>query len=269
MPTKMEIIHEFKPTTFRCAILDFDGTLSLIREGWQFVMIPYFIDVLKNTPLGKDADPVELEKEVRDFVDYLTGKQTIYQCIRLAEEIQKRGGVAEEPIQYKHEYHRRLELRIADRLTALENGCDPNEHLVPGSCELLEMLRRRGLTVYLASGTDEKYVKEEAALLKLTDYFNGGIYGAQDDYKKFSKAMVIQKIITENNLVGAELIGFGDGYVEIENIKSVGGFAVGVASDETNRVGVDEWKRNRLINAGADVIIPDYRNISEIETTLF
>jgi len=265
----MEILNNTKPATFRCAILDFDGTLSLIREGWQQVMIPYFVEVLRNTPLGKDADQNELERETRDFVDFLTGKQTIYQCLQLAEEVQKRGGTAEEPIQYKHEYHRRLELRIAGRIADLEKGCDPEEHLVPGSSELLEMLRRRGITVYLASGTDEKYVRQEAALLKLTDYFNGGIYGAQDDYKKFSKAMVIQKIIADNNLVGAELIGFGDGYVEIENVKSVGGFAVGVATDEANRAGIDAWKRDRLIKAGADVIIPDYRNIEGIENFLF
>ncbi len=265
----MEIINSSKPASFRCAILDFDGTVSLIREGWQHVMIPYFVDTLRATPLGKDADPRELEKDVRDFVDYLTGKQTIYQCIRLAEEVQKRGGTPEEPIQYKHEYHRRLELRIADRLTALENGSDPNEHIVPGSYELLEMLRRRNLTVYLASGTDEKYVKQEAALLKLTDYFNGGIYGAQDDYKKFSKAMVIQKIIADNRLVGAELIGFGDGYVEIENVKGVGGYAIGVATDEANRAGVDLWKRDRLVKAGADLIIPDYRELAELENYLF
>jgi len=264
----MEILNNTKPATFRCAILDFDGTLSLIREGWQQVMIPYFVEVLRNTPLGKDADPGELERETRDFVDFLTGKQTIYQCLQLAEEVQKRGGVAEEPIQYKHEYHRRLEQRIAGRIADMEKGCDPKEHLVPGSCELLEMLRRHGITLYLASGTDEKYVKQEAALLQLTDYFNGGIYGAQDDYKKFSKAIVIQKIIADNNLVGTELIGFGDGYVEIENVKAVGGFAVGVASDETNRAGIDVWKRDRLIKAGADVIISDYRDIEGIERNL-
>ena len=31
---------------FKCALFDFDGTVSLIREGWQEVMIPYFVEVL-------------------------------------------------------------------------------------------------------------------------------------------------------------------------------------------------------------------------------
>ena len=34
---------------------------------------------------------------------------------------------------------------------------------------------------------------------------------------------------------------------------------VGVASDEEKRRGINQWKRNRLIRAGADVIIGDYR----------
>jgi len=34
---------------------------------------------------------------------------------------------------------------------------------------------------------------------------------------------------------------------------------VGVASNERERRGIDAWKRPRLIRAGADVIIGDYR----------
>ena len=60
---------------------------------------------------------------------------------------------------------------------------------------------------------------------------------------------------------GASLLGFGDGYVEIQNVKAVGGTAVAVASDEAGRSGKpDAWKRDRLIGAGADVVIPDYRD---------
>jgi len=50
----------------------------------------------------------------------------------------------------------------------------------------------------------------------------------------------------------------GDGFVEIEELKKVGGLAIGVASNEETRTGVNDWKRNRLIRAGADIIIGDY-----------
>jgi len=261
------LISERLSVPFKAAVLDFDGTISLIREGWQQIMIPYFNDVLKATPHAESE--TEIQRCVHDFVDYLTGKQTIYQCIQLAEEVTKRGGTPLDPLEYKHEYLRRLMLRIDGRLKSLRVGSDPREHVVPGSYELLDMLKRRGLTLYLASGTEEYSVKDEAALLQVTKYFDGGIYGAQDDYKKFSKAMVIQKIITEHNLGGPELLGFGDGYVEIENVRQVGGVAIGVATNESERKGIDEWKRNRLTKADANAIIPDYSDIAELEAFLF
>jgi len=264
----LEVVQKSSPVApLRAAIFDFDGTLSLIREGWQQVMIPYFIDVLNATP--HQETPEQIRHCVREFVDLQTGKQTIYQCIRLAEEVTRRGGEPLEPIAYKAEYHRRLGERIAGRIAELKSGGDPEKHTVPGSYEILKMLRNHGLTLYLASGTDEVYVREEAELLQVTQYFDGGVFGAKDDYKTFSKAMVIARIIEEKKLKGPELIGFGDGYVEIENISKINGFAVGVATNESERCGIDAWKRDRLIGAGADWIIPDFSNVAEIERHLF
>jgi len=47
------------------------------------------------------------------------------------------------------------------------------------------------------------------------------------------------------------------------------GYAVGVASNEGERRGIDLWKRERLLRAGAHMIIPDYRDIAGIEESLF
>ncbi len=270
MPTSIEIITPPGSRRFRYAVLDFDGTISLIREGWQQIMTPYFTDELCATPKGRNIPREELALLAREFITLLTGKQTIYQCIRLAEEVEALGGVARDPQAYKDEYHRRLLERIDGRLRGLEAGeIDPETLTVPGSYDLLNMLLRHGVTPYLASGTDEVYVLKEAELLKVTSFFGKHIYGAQREYRTFSKKMVIERIIRENHLEGAELLGFGDGYVEIENVREVGGCAVGVASNEAERRGIDEWKRERLIRAGANYIIPDYRDIKALERTLF
>ncbi len=256
--------------TPRYAVLDFDGTVSLIREGWQQIMTPYFTDELWNTPKGRTMPREEVALFCREFITLLTGKQTIYQCIRLAEEIAAFGGTPEDPQVYKDEYQARLLKKIDDRLKGLENGTiDPESMTVPGSYGLLEMLLRHGVTPYLASGTDEVYVRKEAHLLGVDRYFGPHIYGAQRAYKTFSKKMVIERILRENNLSGAELIGFGDGYVEIENVVEAGGFAIGVATNERERRGIDEWKRERLIRAGANLIIPDYRALDALEAQLF
>jgi hypothetical protein len=120
------------------------------------------------------------------------------------------------------------------------------------------------LTLYLASGTDLQYVREEVALLGLADYFGTHIYGALDDYRRFSKALIIQRMIEDAAIPGRHIVAFGDGFVEIEETKKVGGLAIGVASNETTRTGVNAWKRNRLVAAGADIIVGDYDCIDEL-----
>ena len=135
--------------------------------------------------------------------------------------------------------------------------------MVPGALEALAEITEAGVKCFLASGTDEKYVLDEANLLGIMPYFEG-VYGALDDYKTYSKKMVIKRIIQENQLSGPELVAFGDGYVEIENTKEVGGIAIGLATNESERSGIDQWKRDRLIASGADVIIADFLPFSEL-----
>jgi phosphoglycolate phosphatase-like HAD superfamily hydrolase len=264
----LEILNEtITRGRFHSIIFDFDGTISLVREGWAEIMTPYFAEVLAACPHGKSV--VEETLAAREFIDLLTGKQTIYQCIRLAEEVTARGGTPEEPSVYKWEYLRRLGEHIDSRCKGIASGeFSPRDWVVAGSFELLDALKSRGLNLYLASGTDEQFVIEEAKLLGVDGYFNG-IFGAKDDYKLFSKAMVIARIIKEHDLAGEQVAGFGDGYVEIENIKAVGGLAVGVASNEQTRVGVDLWKRDRLTAAGADAIVPDYSDVPKLLEWLF
>lgn len=256
--SEIEIVNpEIVRGRIKFAIFDFDGTISLIREGWQQIMIPMMVEILMETP-AHESRP-EVEQIVRTYIANTTGKQTIYQMIRLVEEIQKRGGMPDEPLAYKHQYHDRLMDRIHERLAGLRTGeLQPENWVVPGALDMLAEIRRYQVTCFLASGTDQKYVFDEADLLGVSKYF-AGIYGAQDDYQNFSKKMIIQKIIRENHLNGPELVAFGDGYVEIEDTKLTGGIAVGIASNEAERQGIDEWKRERLIASGADLIAPDFR----------
>jgi phosphoglycolate phosphatase len=253
----------------RHVLFDFDGTLSLVREGWMEVMVPMMVDVLAATGSGESRG--QLASVAREFVMELTGKQTIYQMIRLAEEVRKRGGKPDDPQAYKKIYHDRLMERIAGRRESLASGrAAPRDMVVPYSLELLEELRSRGAAVYLASGTDEKFVFEEVRLLGLDEFFGKHVYGALENYQSFSKAMVIERILRENRVDGQSLVGFGDGYVEIQNIKAVGGLAVAVASDEIGRSGKpDAWKRDRLIGAGADLVIPDYRDYRPLAAYLW
>lgn len=251
----------------RHALFDFDGTISLIREGWQQIMIPQMVGWLMETP--RHENEAALRQVVVDFVARSTGQQTIYQMIQLSGEIARRGGQPHDARVYKQRYVEALWHHIEQRVAALEAGqANPDDLMVPGARRMLELLRQRGVHCYLASGTDEPYVLNEAAALGVAPYF-AGIYGARDDYQSFSKRMLIDRIIEQNRLAGPQLVVFGDGYVEIEDGKAAGGLAVGVASNEAARRGVDEWKRQRLIQAGADVIVPDFRHSDSLVAYLF
>src|SRR5438105_9663927 len=144
-------------------LLDFDGTLSLIREGWPEVMLPMFMEMLPALPNETEEARSGL---LFDDIMRLNGKQTIYQMIQLAERISERGGQAKEPLWYKTEYLRRLNERIAARIGGIREGrLRRDAFLVYGARALLESLQRRHLQLYLASGTDEVFVKQEAELL--------------------------------------------------------------------------------------------------------
>ncbi len=252
----------------RFVLFDFDGSLSLIRTGWMGVMVPMMVEVLAELKTGETEEA--LRQVVESFVWRLTGEETIYQMIALAAEVTRRGGTPREPLFYKQRYLELLSHVIHNRLEELRRGhCSPDRYLVPGSRPLLEALAGRGLSMYLASGTDEVFLKEEAALLDIARYFDGGVYGALDDYKSFSKRILVQRILALPGVRGGQLLGFGDGYVEIEEVRRVGGITVGVATDEPQCLVVDEWKRQRLIGVGADYIIPNYLEHQTLIETLF
>src|SRR6516225_1997627 len=112
---EIEIVNPAIPRgRFRSVLFDFDGTLSLIREGWPQVMIPMMVEVLRQT--GTAETEMELTAAVEEFVMRLNGRQTIYQMMQLAEEVQRRGGQPREPLAYKHQYHELLMRRIQSRL---------------------------------------------------------------------------------------------------------------------------------------------------------
>jgi len=252
----------------RVVLFDFDGTLSLIRSGWMNVMVPMMVEILLDLKTGESEE--QLRIVVEEFVWQLTGKETIYQMIAFADAIQARGGQPLAPLAYKKMYLDRLWEKISMRVEGLRKGqADPEKYLVPGARELLEELKDRGLMMYLAAGTDEIFMKEEARLLGVTQYFEGGVYGALDDYKSFSKAILIKRILASAEYRGHEFLGFGDGYVEIEEVKNVGGIAVGVASEEPACTRVDEWKRLRLIGVGADYIVPNFLCREQLVASLF
>jgi hypothetical protein len=91
--------------------------------------------------------------------------------------------------------------------------------------------------------------------------FKGRIFGAVSDINVEAKKVVLERIIREHGLAGHQFATFGDGPVELRETQRRGGIAVGVASDELRRFGLNLAKRKRLIRAGANLIVPDYSQL--------
>jgi hypothetical protein len=81
---------------------------------------------------------------------------------------------------------------------------------------------------------------------------------------------VLERILTEIGDEAREnILVFGDGPVEIRETHKRGGYAIGVASDEVRRYGLNLAKRTRLIEAGADLIVPDYSQLNTLVKLIF
>ncbi|CAG4988889.1 Bifunctional protein HldE [Dyadobacter sp. CECT 9275] len=258
------------------AVFDHDGTISSLRQGWEEIMEP----VMMKSILGEQYDTIDsgtfekLTVTVKEFIQKTTGIQTIYQMEGLVNLVREFGFVPEDKIldkfQYKEIYNDGLMEMVNVRMAKLLSGeLGQEDYTMKGAVAFLHALKERGVTMYLASGTDVDDVRHEAETLGYAELFNGGIYGALRDYTKFSKKMIIEKIIRENNLNGNELAVFGDGPDEIREGRRAGGISVGITSDEVQRFGHNPAKRPRLVKAGAQLLIPDFSQYKKLVSLLF
>lgn len=257
--TEINVINETERGRFKHVLFDFDGTVSLLREGWQLVMGPLMVEMISGA--GAAPSP-EIENEVREYIEESTGIQTILQMERLVEMVRARGSVPEDQILdaqgYKKIYNDRLMVRVNERIRDLESGkLTPKDVTLRGALEFLERLSRKDVTMYIFSGTDREDVRNEARLVGVAPYFQE-IWGALREYKDYNKEMVLKEIIAKNDLHGSEVLIVGDGPVEIRNAKDNDCVSIGVASDEIRGYGWNMEKYPRLVNAGADIMIPDF-----------
>ena len=258
--TEIEIINEnIARGRIRHALFDFDGTVSLLREGWQDIMGPLMVEMI----CGDTTPTAEIKQEVHDVIEETTGIQTILQMEKLVEMVKEHGFVAEDKILdahgYKAIYNDRLMIPVRERIARLESGqCSVEDVTLRGSLELLRILKEeKNLSMYVFSGTDRDDVRNEAAKVGAAPYFEE-IWGALKTFQEYSKEKVLREIIAKHELHGAEVLIVGDGPVEIRNAKAEGCISIGVASDEKAGKGWNEEKRERLIRAGADIMVADF-----------
>lgn len=235
----------------RAVLLDFDGTISTLRHGWEQVMAPFMVECL-----GADSGPL-----VQRYIDESAGIQTIYQMKWLSEQVNARGGIALDPWVHKAEYNRRLMLDVEKKRREIIAGrAQPDAYLIRGAKEFLSTLRALGVALHVASGTDHPDVTQEAELLgiaKLVDTISGAPVGEES----CSKEKVLRDLARYQGLLGPEVCVIGDGKVEIALGAELGARTLGLATDEGKGYGVNPNKREKLIRAGAEAIAGDFSGL--------
>jgi bifunctional ADP-heptose synthase (sugar kinase/adenylyltransferase)/phosphoglycolate phosphatase-like HAD superfamily hydrolase len=248
------------------AIFDHDGTLSTLREGWEAVMEPVMVQAILG-PRASEADEAlsrRVVARVREFIDQTTGIQTLTQMEGLVAMVREFGCVADAEVLdaggYKRMYLAALMNRVRLREARLRRGeLAVADLTIKGAVDFIRALHAAGVQLHLASGTDHADVEAEARAMGYAGLFEGRIHGAVDGLRTEAKKRVIERILADIGDAGrARVIAFGDGPIEIRETHKAGGYAVGVASDELRRFGLNASKRTRLIRAGADLIIPDF-----------
>jgi phosphoglycolate phosphatase-like HAD superfamily hydrolase len=207
---------------------------------------------------------------VRTYIDKTTGIQTLVQMKGLVNLVRQFKCVPEKDILdefgYKEKYNEELIKMVNERIRKLERGeLAVEDFTVKKAVDFLKALHARGITLYLASGTDQEDVEREAKIMGYRSLFGDRIYGAVGDVAKEAKRMVLERILLDiGDEAPEQILTFGDGPVEIRETHKKGGYAVGVASNEIRRHGLNLSKRTRLIEAGADLVIPDFCQMDQL-----
>lgn len=255
----------------RHAIFDHDGTLSTLREGWEEVMAPMMLAAILGPAFGHTSAAVQAgwQSRIAAFIDQTTGIQTLVQMQGLVALVREAGFVPAGEIRdhfgYKAVYNDLLLAQVGGRIEDLRAGRLGREDFhIKNAIPLLAALRDAGVVLHLASGTDQADVIAEANELGFGEFFGERIHGSIGDVAHEAKQVVIERIIADNSLSGAEIITFGDGPVEMRETRKRGGLAVGVCSDELRRHGFNADKRPRLIRGGAHLLVGDYSDLDRL-----
>ncbi len=265
--SEIEIITTWhKPPEIKHAIFDNDGTISTLRQGWEYIMAPMMVRAILGDRYD-DAGETTLKKvrsAVDNLIDKTTGIQTLRQMLHLGELVREFGFVAERDILdahgYKEIYNEDLLAMVRRREAKLRRGEISTDDLsIKNAIPFLKALHEKGIRLWLTSGTDTADVRHEAEVLGYAYLFEERIFGATGNIDAEAKKMVLDSIldsIGKND--AASIITFGDGPVEIRETHKRGGLTAGVATNELRRYGLNPSKRTRLIKAGADIVMPDF-----------
>jgi phosphoglycolate phosphatase-like HAD superfamily hydrolase len=254
----MDVISKPEVSNIKCVILDYDGTLTTFRKGWEFILYPYAKNCIN--PFHTAESNTDLEADLQHFVIHAGGTSPKQLMERLQELVQKHTGISREVDDYISEYGAIFNGEINRRLESFDNN--PEEYVISGSREMLNFLNQQGIIMYIVTGSCPEAVSKELEKLGLLQLFLK-VYGANRHTEGNHKEVAIAEIIQTQGLKKCEILIVGDGSTEIRAAAQLGLPALGIASDE-HTGGLCPKKKENLTRLGAHIIIPDYRKFTDV-----
>ena len=230
-------------------VFDLDGTLSLIRHGWQSVMAGVMTEALAESMPGRAGLP----EFARTVVDATNGSPVVRQMEALSEQATASGGAAIDAPAWARVYQDRMQATMDSRKVSIP----PESLLVPGAAIFVARARRAGFACALVSGSSAANVESDLAFLDLDAMFDGLVRSPLDPAapNSFSKEQVFRDLMAECGV--RSLVAFGDGPGEIRAAVASGGKGVGVAHTPGTGA-IDAALSASLSKAGASLVVADF-----------
>lgn len=254
----IEFLGKPRVEMIRCVILDYDGTLTTFRKGWEFILYPYVRDCIDKN--HKPETNSQLEKDIQYFVAHAGGTNPRQLMKRLADLIEKYTGQSESIEYYIKDYGAIFNGEIQKRVDGFNQ--DSEQYVISGVRELLDFLDKENVLNYVVTGSCDKAVNRELTKLDLSKYFLQ-VYGADSKTIGNHKEAAIEEIMRKHNLSQYEVLIVGDGSTEMRAAKKMNLPSLGIANDE-HTGGVCPVKKEMLLDIGVHALVADYQNFEEV-----
>ncbi|MCM8538085.1 MAG: HAD hydrolase-like protein [Lentisphaeraceae bacterium] len=256
--SEIEYIKKPKISKVRAIVLDYDGTLTTFRRGWELILYTYVKIALD--PLGEKENDEVLEADLVDFVKHAGGTSPRQLMERLQALILKHTGTKESVDYYMSEYSRIFNGEIQKRVSSFNE--DSESYVIAGVRELLAFLSEQKTENYVVTGSGTEEVSHELDVLQMSQFFHC-VFGTDPLSTGRHKVDSIKSILDQHSLNKDEVLIIGDGSTEARAAKELNLAFIGIASDEHNG-GLCEKKRNLLKGISSNAIISDYESFQEL-----
>jgi phosphoglycolate phosphatase-like HAD superfamily hydrolase len=239
------------------AIIDFDGTLTRVRCGWDEKMKEFFLEKIFEEPANFSGEQKQNAIAKTDaWIEQAPGT-TILQQMSALSEILSDNKIEHELNQIIEEFDRFSSDWEYARVKEFEAQGDLEQLMLCGARKFLIDLVERGYALHLLSGTSHEKLIFECDTLNISQYFTH-IQGYQSHLASPYKLESIRKTLSDYDYKPSETLIIGDGLTELEAGRKLHCPCIGVAISEEDGKTCEQEKLSKLQAKGFKEVITDF-----------